>query len=446
VLVAVLLLQTWYLEGLLVPMKVTSGSMAPGLLGPHQELVCDDCGARFAIGTDARPNLYAVCPNCGYAENRPSNLPELGGDWTLVSRPVFQLRPPQRWEVVAFRNPERAGRIAVKRVVGLPGEAVEIRDGEVYVNETIQRKPFAQQKAMAVLVYDANHAPKLETLPPRWRGDLPNSQWSWTDGRLTRPATPDQKAVDWLSYAHWNRLPGQPGKVQRGPITNTSSYNQAFPQRSEIVRPVSDLLLSFRLMKTSGAGKLLVKLTDGRELIRVELDPEQERLEVFHNDQRLEGTSGEDVARCAAGCQIDVALIDCQFTLALDGRIVRQWSYEPGRDPPPPTLRPVAIGARRLGVEICDLRLYRDVYYTRPIGRDARWGVDHPCHLGTGQYFVLGDNSAISLDSRTWPQGPAVPEELLVGKPFLVDFATQRVGWGRGSFLIPDLTRIRYIR
>lgn len=445
-LIAVLLLQTWYLEGLLAPMKVTSGSMAPGLLGPHQELVCGDCGTRFALGTDARPNLYAVCPNCGYAENRLPSLPDLGGDCTLVSRPVFQLRPPRRWEVVAFRYPERAGRIAVKRVVGLPGEAVEIRDGEVYVNGVIQRKPFAQQKAMAVLVYDANHAPKLETLPPRWRGDRPDSQWTWTDGRLTRPTTPEQKASDWLSYSHWTRLPGQPGKVQRGPITNASSYNQAFLQRSEIVRPVPDVLLSFRLVKTTGEGQLLVRLTDGREPMRVEIDPARERLEVFRADQRLEGLSTGSFVLPPAGCQIDVALVDCQFTLAVDGRVVKQWSYEPGHDPPQPTVRPVAIGARRLGVEIGDLRLYRDVYYTRPIGHDARWGVDHPCHLGAGQYFVLGDNSPISLDSRTWPQSPAVPEELLVGKPLLVTFAAQRVGWGRGSFVIPDLTRIRYIR
>lgn len=37
--------------------------------------------------------------------------------------------------------------------------------------------------------------------------------------------------------------------------------------------------------------------------------------------------------------------------------------------------------------------------------------------LGAAEYLVLGDNAAISDDSRSWPTGPGLPAELLVGKP-----------------------------
>ena len=42
----------------------------------------------------------------------------------------------------------------MKRVVGLPGETIEIRGGDVYVNGAIARKSLAQQREMAVLVHD----------------------------------------------------------------------------------------------------------------------------------------------------------------------------------------------------------------------------------------------------------------------------------------------------
>jgi len=59
---------------------------------------------------------------------------------------------------------------------------------------------------------------------------------------------------------------------------------------------------------------------------------------------------------------------------------------------------------------------------------------------------MLGDNSPVSEDSRTWPEGPAVPARLLVGKPLFVHFPAKRVQIGNWVFQVPDPARIRYIQ
>ena len=132
--------------------------------------------------------------------------------------------------------------------------------------------------------------------------------------------------------------------------------------------------------------------------------------------------------------------------LALDGRRVMAYPYEPSDGPLESTSRPLAIGSRGLGVELKDVRVYRDVYYGCPVGPKGRWGLNNPVRVGGEEYFVLGDNSPISADSRTWPQGAAVPAELVLGKPFLVHFPARQIELGRWHFQVPDPAGIRYIR
>ncbi len=46
-----LFLQTWFIEGLAAPCRITGGSMALTLLGNHRDVICADCG--FAFSCDA---------------------------------------------------------------------------------------------------------------------------------------------------------------------------------------------------------------------------------------------------------------------------------------------------------------------------------------------------------------------------------------------------------
>jgi signal peptidase I len=429
--VAAVILRTWYVQGVLSPCQVTSGSMAQTLLGVHREIACGDCGYEFPCDGDVQPvSPRAVCPNCGYADNDLASRPDLAGDRVLIDRSAFTLRPPRQWEVVAFRSPQDATQVVVKRVVGLPGEAVRIRDGNVYVDGQVQRKTLSQQRAVAILVHDADFEPTLAPAPPpQWRGEGPQSRWKAAGGRFSHPPGDEKEPIDWLVYCHWQRVPGEPGAVRETPVTDDCGYNQTLPRRVEDVRPLTDLLLSFRLTELSGSGQLVLLATDGREEFRVRIEPAAGRYYVWQGGKPVPGGTGK-FPPLHSGITVEISLFDQQFLLALDGQTVAERPHDP-RHPIRPTARPFAIGAKGLGVVLEHLRVYRDVYYTHPIGPDARWGVDRDVRLGPDEFFVLGDNSPISQDSRTWPEGPALARRLLVGKPFLVVSASRGKGTHR---------------
>ena len=56
------------------------------------------------------------------------------GQFLIVSKLVYYLHPPERGDVVVFHSPQNPRKDFIKRVVGLPGEDVEMREGAVYVN------------------------------------------------------------------------------------------------------------------------------------------------------------------------------------------------------------------------------------------------------------------------------------------------------------------------
>ena len=64
-----------------------------------------------------------------------SMLPTLrDGQWVRASRVTLRRRSPQRFDVVRFEAPVDGLRFDVKRVVGLPWEEIELRDGALYVD------------------------------------------------------------------------------------------------------------------------------------------------------------------------------------------------------------------------------------------------------------------------------------------------------------------------
>lgn len=52
----------------------------------------------------------------------------------IALRPAYLFTEPQRFDVVVFRFPDDESAMHVKRIIGMPGEQVEIVDGRVFIN------------------------------------------------------------------------------------------------------------------------------------------------------------------------------------------------------------------------------------------------------------------------------------------------------------------------
>ena len=66
----------------------------------------------------------------------PSMRPTLmSGEWIVVSRLAYKFGSPRRGDVIVFLPPTNAQTDdLIKRVIGLPGETVEVKDGSVWID------------------------------------------------------------------------------------------------------------------------------------------------------------------------------------------------------------------------------------------------------------------------------------------------------------------------
>jgi len=73
-----------------------------------------------------------------------SMLPTLQiGDHILVNKFMYSFRPIQRGDIIVFKFPQDETRDFIKRIIGLPGETVEIRGKRVLINGVPLQEPYA---------------------------------------------------------------------------------------------------------------------------------------------------------------------------------------------------------------------------------------------------------------------------------------------------------------
>ncbi|NNJ24840.1 S26 family signal peptidase [Alienimonas chondri] len=338
------LFKTFEAEAFVIP----TGSMAPTLYGRHKDAVCPGCGFEWAVGASqevddagylhsfdpdgirgpkppepsSRERVHsAKCPNC----NRPVNLaplPPFAGDRILVNKWPFLLGEPERWAVTVFKFPESPTTNYVKRLVGLPGETLTLRQGDLYrivgrengagAAEMLRKEP-AKQRAMTLPVYEhAKPAPELlaagvpeRFAPVRYRGESagPGAVAGWVEDATGWSALPEARALrltpgagsgggsdgapddqwDWVRYRHFRPTAEQWRQVADGvPVNDVTpklildhcAYNPDTLQPDGAFW-VGDLEMALELELSDvadGAGVLL-ELVEGDRTYRCRIDP-----------------------------------------------------------------------------------------------------------------------------------------------------------------------------
>ncbi|MBU4398188.1 MAG: signal peptidase I [Planctomycetes bacterium] len=134
-LLVLLTVKPYLIEAFVIP----TNSMAPTIIGRHWEAPCPRCGSPAYSSVEPdwsdydshnRPVLMICSREHRTCEVADPPRVELPGDRLLVNK----LLAPRRWDVIVFKMPEGTQTDYCKRLVGLPGETVVIRDGAVWID------------------------------------------------------------------------------------------------------------------------------------------------------------------------------------------------------------------------------------------------------------------------------------------------------------------------
>ena len=399
----------------------------------------------------------------------------LAGKWAYRSFFGVKDDRPKRWEVAVFIFRDAVGgnvikKNYIKRCVGLPNEQIATYRGDLYIDGKIERKPDWLQDALWHPLYDDDLDGYDENRRDRTTGDalpwrLP-AGWSLTDGgilaesaasseivydrpllNLYVPPRPyaivcpsslggcGRRFVQSLDTAHnrakcphcgllipdaaWN---GIPDDVRR---TEKSIYG--YDQK----RPVGDLRVSFDLLSEKPGGSAFVRIRKDDKVFTFALPLGEGQARLASADPRI-ALQKETSLACGRSHRVRLSHYDERLVASVDGSEIFREDYHPALANPWPAMRPeqmrsgVSIGVEAATVRIDNIRIERDIYYLLYVQPGSMHQVDGAWVrvLNEGEYWMMGDNSPASRDSRDW--GP-LKESDLIGRALVIWWPPDRM-------------------
>ena len=475
------LFRTFEAEAFVIP----TGSMSPSLQGQHKDVDCSECGYRFRASASSEgkeahtrmmsrlqqsgirgqlPNdisgqevVAGMCPMCrqtmAFRPDLPLGVPSFvdqenidshtsyPGDRILVNKYSYLFNDPQRWDVVVFKYPGNGEDNYIKRLVGLPGETVQIYQGDIFTRPqgdngpfNIERKPADKVQVMLQPVHDTDYdSAKLYQAgwPLRW-----NSTQGWEVETEIGEHTVAQKykidaqenadATAWLRYRHtlpeerdWavvRKLASQgneqtiesttqwPSGVRPQLIRDFNPYN-AMRKRNEIhhlgwdmlphnlgMHWVSDLAVECLVEVETATGELILDLVKAGKHFRCTIDIKTGEASLDIDGLEDFRPTASTPVKATGSYEIKFANVDDQLLLWVDGALIEfeDSTYEveklfASREEMIPhtssddegDLAPAGIGARGAKLSLERLRIWRDIYYIAVDWRDPRLSPDY---------------------------------------------------------------------
>jgi len=86
-------------------------------------------------------------------------------DYLIIDELTYRTREPERQEVIVFKYPLYPSYKYIKRIIGLPGEKIEIKDGEIFItknSETVKlEEPYLSEEVREEWESNANFSVEL---------------------------------------------------------------------------------------------------------------------------------------------------------------------------------------------------------------------------------------------------------------------------------------------
>lgn len=321
---------------------------------------------------------------------------------------------PERFDCVVIQREGETIPI-VKRVGGLPTESVQVAGGDLLIDG--KRLPPDAPRPPPVLVFDGSRASAAGAFVP-----AAGKESSWKERA-------DRWSLDARDVQHGS---GDGLQSMHRPLSDGYLAPDGTLVRGE--HDANDAVVECEVLFGEPHGRALFELNEQGDTFRFSVEPT---------------SSGRAIARIArqSGASPEEGLASEEFSLAIgtwtkfrcsnvDNELAFEiagaeaplcCSYAENRFDEGDRLQEGrSIGPRvRFGgegglFEFRSLRVLRDLYYT-PRGTH---GVTEPADLGPDEYFLLGDNSASSRDSREW--GPVHGSRIL-GRPVWVVWPPSRI-------------------
>jgi len=472
--------------------RIPTGSMADTLKGDHFRLRCQQCGYKYDCGSDmeryrlggdtiAAGNVklpISRCPSCGHYDSAGRAIPISNGDRILVLKCIYQFFEPQRWDVIVFKNPLNPPENYIKRLIGRPGETVEIIDGDIYIDGQISRKPAKVQEELWMPVYDNDYQPAR----PRegsfnghvWQQPFRNiaeSKWKLdksdpTKFQLDSPADETSSLIYDTSIGNDFRTTyayDSVGDYKNMPYCSdlmVRFYAQSAGRQGSVGITVSKYQTLYKAWIDFAGNMAIAKVSEGKETILDSkiIDPSamnKSALQRLPSDGLPLDGLPSDGPTLVEFANVDHQLI---FRFGSDkltydlGRSAEDAGERKSRSTPdiaqPDVHSGPAGGFATAGdvqpqvkifgsgtVTVSHIAIFRDIHYTakRSAGspEEGRAIEGNPFTLGKDEFFVLGDNSPNSEDGRWWNKAGignrgqsyregVVPCDYLVGKAMFV--------------------------
>ncbi|MBO5436852.1 MAG: hypothetical protein J6A23_04245, partial [Thermoguttaceae bacterium] len=148
------ILPQWKPFGDVLLVQVSGNSMLPTLDGGTVYETCTQCGIHAPRGNGGT----SICPNCGWLTHereRSTDTYRKASRQEIRYSPLLQAVPQKNYElddIVVLTPNEETGPV-IKRIVGLPGDILEVRNGVLYRNGIRSIRPLERWKQMRIPVY-----------------------------------------------------------------------------------------------------------------------------------------------------------------------------------------------------------------------------------------------------------------------------------------------------
>lgn len=347
-----------------------------------------------------------------------------GGDEIWTVRGWWRLAAPQRFDLVVFERADGEApvqdAVVVKRVAALGGESIRIEGGELFVRE--EGGPERQVVK--------RRGDFLELLVPQWREPFDGGVLERFEPAAGAPVRVAGRALELdgsdESAACSVALAGEALRCDDGWLgangVRVPGEDDAGDPHFAFDLAVEDATTCVVFECGLGGEELafLVTQTAGRFQVEASVTAADTGVRRAH-------TGPASAVRLGKPQRFEFWSIDGRIGAAIDGAVAVDEAFAGSRNALVlgATLRHASLAIRRGRARLTGCELSRDVQWSSP--QDARYArSDEPFEVPPGSFFVLGDASRQSIDSRHYG---AIPRGQLLGRPLAIGAPSRRRCW-----------------